>query len=99
DLRNQKPGGRREAGDAGTVVGDRGDFTRHEGPVAELVVHRPADEALPRGDSPAELRVADVDPRVDHGDAHRGELLRSVEDVERTVAAQVPLARRRGGVP
>jgi hypothetical protein len=94
DLRDHEPRGRREAGNAGAVVSDRRDLARDEGPVAVLVVHRPADEALPRGDSAAELRVADVDPRVDHGDADREELIRSVEDVERAVAAQVPLARR-----
>src|SRR4029450_2055453 len=69
DLRDHEPSGRRDSGDARAVVRDRGDLARDEGPVAELVAHRPADEALPRDDSAAELWMADGEPRVDAGDA------------------------------
>jgi hypothetical protein len=62
--------------------------------VADVVARRPADEALLRDDPAAELRVAQFDPRVDHGDPDREELLGRVEDVEPAVAAEVPLALR-----
>ena len=73
DLGDQELGGRREAGDAGAVVELGRDDPRDDRSVPARVLRRAADEALRRRDAPLEIGVAEIDARVDHGDAHRGE--------------------------
>ena len=94
DLRDDELGRGREPGDPDVVVELRGDDPRNDRPVAAAVLRAAADEALRHSHVPGEIRMAEVDARVDHGDADRRERRRCLPCVVGAVGERVPLPRR-----
>ena len=94
DLRDDELGRGREPRDPDVVVELRGDDPRDDRPVAAAVLRAAADEALRHRDVPGEIRMAEVDARVDHGDADRRERRRCLPRVVGAVGERVPLPRR-----
>ena len=79
--------------DSLSVVDLRGDEAGHERPVPDRIVGRAAHEALRGKDVAREIRVADVDPRVDDGDGDGIEERQLCPEVEGAYVREMPLAR------
>src|SRR5262249_50905596 len=71
DLGDRTLGREGDPGNPLAVARSRRDLPRDEGPVADLVVDRAADEAPCERDLPYELGMAEVDAGVDDPDQHR----------------------------